>query len=122
MRELFVQCLKDEQGTEVLEYALLLGLIVGGRQCMLAIDGFSDQGGISGVATIDGLRPVAQQPRGFIPLPAPPIRRHVADEAFVGLQLNSLLLDLLHQQRTGLKLGSDKELVQRKAAGGNSQY
>jgi len=28
MRKLFVECLKDEQGTEVLEYALLLGLIV----------------------------------------------------------------------------------------------
>jgi Flp pilus assembly pilin Flp len=28
MRELFVKCLKNEEGTEVLEYALVMGLIV----------------------------------------------------------------------------------------------
>ncbi|HVT89001.1 MAG TPA: hypothetical protein VHD56_09135 [Tepidisphaeraceae bacterium] len=28
MRDLLVRCVKDENGTEVLEYALLMGLIV----------------------------------------------------------------------------------------------
>jgi Flp pilus assembly pilin Flp len=36
MRELFVQCLKDEQGTEVLEYALLLGLVIVGAIALMS--------------------------------------------------------------------------------------
>ncbi len=36
MREVFVQCLKDEQGTEVLEYALLMGLIVIGAIALMS--------------------------------------------------------------------------------------
>lgn len=36
MRKFFVQCLRDEQGTEVLEYALLLGLIVVGAIALMS--------------------------------------------------------------------------------------